>query len=176
MTYYDTSQRFREWRNDVEEVGTSISMEATFMILIARPKQVLEALTELPTCQPRFPHILQRQWRKERDDIRNTVTLTHIYFYDEHSPRYYRPKSRKADDNDEFAKSHNFDDNQSPRDLLRKQLSSPRLAAAARASKRSHARALDLAQLGCVVESAPLADNDPAHRCVSPAAKFTVPR
>ena len=79
--------------------------------------------------------------RKERDKQRDLLTLTHLYFYDEHSPRYQQgstPQVLPIDLENESLASV------SPDRELRKYLASPQLWASARASARCQRRALSL--------------------------------
>jgi hypothetical protein len=78
--------------------------------------------------------------RKERDKQRDLLTLTHLYFYDEHSPRYHPVQGKE-----ESLASVSTD-----RDELR--LASP-LLAAARASARCQRRALSLTLLSPRLQS-----------------------
>ena len=94
---------------------------------------------------------MQAERRKERDKQRDLLTLTHLYFYDEHSPRHYPVARRSAcpavTPQRDVPADAGCGSAASPldRDTLRKQLASPRLVAAARASARCQKRALSLA-------------------------------
>ena len=94
---------------------------------------------------------MQAERRKERDKQRDLLTLTHLYFYDEHSPRHYPVARRSAcpavTPQRDVPADAGCGSAASPldRDTLRKPLASPRLVAAARASARCQKRALSLA-------------------------------
>ena len=79
--------------------------------------------------------------RKERDKQRDLLTLTHLYFYDEHSPRYHTvqgstPRGVPIDSGEVSVASVPPD-----RDVLRR---ASQLSAAARASARCQRLALSL--------------------------------